>query len=72
MQVNVSDPTSVEDLTAWLERVGCRVDLVDRTTLDVSLLKPIPPVNAAEIQLDLFLRVWEVMHGDRIQARRVV
>ena len=71
MQVNLSDPDLVDDLIAWLERVGCSVEVVADGTLEVSLAKPIHPVDAAETQLDLFLRVWEVTHDDPVQARRI-
>jgi hypothetical protein len=68
--VHVSDPRLVDDLTAWLERVRCMVDRVDERTLEVSIRNALPE-GADDVQLDLFLRVWEVRHGDVARARRV-
>lgn len=70
MIVNVSDPNLVDDLTAWLERVRCAVDRVDETTLEVSVTDHLP-AGADDVQVGLFLRLWEMRHGDAVRAHLV-
>ena len=70
MRIEVSDPSLVDDLSAWLKRVRCRVVRVGDDTLEVDLPNPIP-AGCDDTQLDLFLRVWEVRQDERATARRV-
>jgi len=70
VQVRLSDPTLIDDLRAWLERVRCSVEQLDERTLAVEVPNPIP-AGRDDIQLDLFLRVWEVRQDGRATARRV-
>ena len=69
MHVNVSDPALVDDLSAWLGLVRCRVERVDERTLDVQLADAVSP-GRDDIQLDLCLRVWEVRHHECVRERR--
>ena len=59
VQARVSDPALLPDLEAHLRRMGC----VTEVTADDRLLVSIPASlrqDAAELELDLYLRLWEV------------
>ena len=59
MELRVSDPTLLPDLEAHLRRMGC----VTEAVADDRLLVSIPEAtrrDAAELELDLYLRLWEV------------
>jgi hypothetical protein len=54
----VSDPALLPDLEAHLRRMGCEIEPV----AEDSLLVEIPEAqrrDAAELELDLYLRLWE-------------
>ena len=67
MNVRVYDETRLRELTAFLEARGCTVVQVDDATLDVTPEVAWP--EAAELELDLYLRLWEVSEG--VVAERV-
>ena len=69
MHVNVTDPILVDDLAAWLRLLRCRVQRINARTLDVQFADAVSP-GRDDIQLDLFLRVWEVRHHESVRARR--
>jgi hypothetical protein len=57
MRVRVGDPTRLRELVSYLENRGCAVSPVDEATIDVT-----PDVSwrdAAQLELDLYLRLWE-------------
>lgn len=59
MELRVSDPTLLPDLEAHLRRMGCVTESIGEDRLRVE----IPDVelrDAAELELDLYLRLWEV------------
>ena len=68
MRVRVGDPTRLRELVSYLESRGCAVSDVDEATLDVTL--EVSRRDAAQLELDLYLRVWEVSsdtRADRIE-----
>ncbi len=70
MQVHVSDPSLVDDLVEELARWRCKVEPVDVDIVSVDLPILMTP-RRPEVELDLYLGVWEATHpGSR--ARRIV
>ena len=70
MVVRVGDPARLAELVAHLTAAGCAVDVVDDETLSVDLVD-VPRADAAALELDLYLRLWEVRVGvnaDRISG----
>lgn len=59
MQTRVSDPTLLPDLEAHLRRMGCVTEAVSDDTLQVSI-PGLPRPDAAALELDLYLRLWQV------------
>jgi hypothetical protein len=60
--VRLGDPELAESLRDFLERRECVVVQVDVETLDVSLPHEIH-AEQARLELDLYLRVWQSLHG---------
>ena len=59
MEARVSDPVLLPDLEAHLRRMGCTTEVVGDDRLEVSI--PDAPLReAAELELDLYLRLWEL------------
>ena len=68
MKVRFGDPARLRELVSFLESRGCAVSEVDETTLDVT--PEVSRRDAAQLELDLYLRVWEVSsdtRADRIE-----
>jgi hypothetical protein len=61
LRVKLSDPALVDDLVDFLSRCGCIAQAGDETTVLVSIPKSLRE-DAAERELDLYLRVWEAVH----------
>ena len=61
MKIEVSDPTLVEDLIGHLNRFDLLVSRTGERTLDARFGWPLRE-DAAGLELDLYLRVWEVGH----------
>jgi hypothetical protein len=61
MKIRTSDPSLVDDLREFLRAKGCVVELTSVDTLDVQLPETTRP-DAAQLELDLYLRIWEVMN----------
>lgn len=59
MEARVSDPALLPDLEAHLRRMGCVTEAVAEDRLLVSL-PDVARRDAAELELDLYLRLWEV------------
>jgi hypothetical protein len=59
VEARVSDPVLLPDLEAHLRRMGCATEVLGDDRLEVS----IPEASlreAAELELDLYLRLWEL------------
>ena len=69
MVARVSDPALLPDLDAHLRGMGCVTIPVSEDRLGVEI--PDVPREAAELELDLYLRVWAVKMPFG-QAERVV
>jgi hypothetical protein len=59
VEARVSDPALLPDLEAHLRRMGCVTETVGNDRLRVAIPES-PRRDAAELELDLYLRVWEV------------
>ena len=58
MAVRVGDPARLPDLVEHLTGLGCSAVVIDDATLAVELTD-VQRRDAAELELDLYLRVWE-------------
>jgi hypothetical protein len=61
MKIRLSDPSLVDDLLAFLRAKQCVVESVSADTLDVELPEVLRS-DAAALELDLYLRVFEATH----------
>jgi hypothetical protein len=61
MRIRLSHPGLVDDLLAFLREKQCVAEQVSADTLDVRLPETRRP-DAASLELDLYLRVWEATH----------
>ncbi len=59
MQTRVSDPSLLPDLDAYLRRMGCATEAIAEDRLLVSIPASLRS-DAAELELDLYLRLWEL------------
>lgn len=59
MEARVFDPALLPDLEAHLKRMGCETEVVDTDRLRVTIPDS-PRRDAAELELDLYLRLWEI------------
>jgi hypothetical protein len=67
LRVKLSDPALVDDLVDFLRRSGCVAQPAEEAIV-VSIPKSLRE-DAAELELDLYLRVWEATQPDA-RARR--
>lgn len=68
MVVRVGDPARLVELMAHLTAAACAVEVVDDETLAVDL-PDVLLADAAALELDLYLRLWEARVG--VSADRV-
>jgi hypothetical protein len=69
-QIQISDSSLGEDLAEFLRGLCFDVARVDEWTLDVRFREPMPATDeAARLELDLYLRVWEAMNPDAVARR---
>lgn len=68
MLVKLSDPALVDDLVDFLSRSGCIAQAQDETTVLVSIPRSLRE-DAAQLELDLYLRVWEATHPEARASR---
>jgi hypothetical protein len=61
--IQVSDPSLADDLYRFLRSKGCVVESLSEDTLLVEL-PDAPRCDAAALELELYLRVWEILHPD--------
>jgi hypothetical protein len=66
--VKLSDPALVDDLVDFLSRSGCIVDVENAATVLVSIPRSLRD-DAARLELDLYLRVWEATHPEAHASR---
>jgi hypothetical protein len=62
VRLRLGDPDLVDSLKDFLQRRECAVDQVDSDTLEVSLPHQLH-LEQASLELDLYLRVWQSLHG---------
>jgi hypothetical protein len=68
MRVQVSDPELLGSLVDSLRRSGCIVAREEEGILAVSIPRSLHE-EAARLELDLYLRVWEATHPDARAVR---
>lgn len=68
MLVKLSNPALVDDLVEFLSRSGCVAEAQDETTVLVSIPRSLRD-DAAQLELDLYLRVWEATHPEASASR---
>jgi hypothetical protein len=68
MRIRLSDPALVDDLLEFLRKRQCVAEQTSEDTLDVELPE-VPRRDAAVLELDLYLRVWEATHPGAIVRR---
>lgn len=61
MLVQLSDPALVSDLVGFLRRAGCTAQADDEATIIVSVPEAARE-DAAQLEFDLYLRVWAALH----------
>jgi hypothetical protein len=69
MRVRVGDPARQRELVSYLESRGCTVRRIDEATLEVE--PEVSRRDAAQLELDLYLRLWEAVSGttaDRLDS----
>jgi|1185.fasta_scaffold15311_2 hypothetical protein len=66
MDIRLSDPSLADDLLEYLRAKGC---VAEPTGADAIHVEPpvLPVENAGRLELDLYLRVWDVLHPGTIQ-----
>ena len=64
LNVRTDDPARLGELASFLEGLGCRVSAVDSVTLEVVAPDALRD-DAAALEVDLYLRVWEARTGAR-------
>ena len=69
MEARVSDPSLLPDLEAHLRRMGCVTEAVSEDRVLVSIPASLRE-DAAELELDLYLRLWE-LQVPSAEAKRV-
>jgi hypothetical protein len=62
VRLRLGDPDLVENLSGFLQRRECTVEQVDADTLKVSLPHELH-AEQARLELDLYVRVWQSLHG---------
>ena len=68
MKIRLSDPSLIDDLLEFLRARECVAEPTSVDTLDVELPDALRP-DAAALELDLYLRVWEATHPGAVAAR---
>jgi hypothetical protein len=61
MRIRLSDPSLVDELLKFLRAKQC---VAEPTSVDAIYVEPptLPLEDAAIMELDLYLRVWEALH----------
>ena len=69
LRVKLSDPSLVDDLVDFLRSSGCVAQPAEEATVAVAIPKSLRE-DAAGLELDLYLRVWEATRPEA-EARRL-
>ena len=62
VRLRLRDPDLVESLSDFLRRRECAVEQIDEETIEIVLAHELPD-EQARMELDLYLRVWQSLHG---------
>ncbi len=62
VRLRLRDPDLVESLSDFLRRRECAVEQIDEETIEIVLRHELPD-EQARMELDLYLRVWQSLHG---------
>ena len=62
VRLRLRDPDLVESLSDFLRRRECAVEQIDEETIEIVLRLELPD-EQARMELDLYLRVWQSLHG---------
>jgi hypothetical protein len=62
VRLRLGDPDLVESLSDFLRRRECAVEQTDKETIEISLPHELRDEHA-RMELDLYLRVWQSLHG---------
>jgi hypothetical protein len=62
VRLRLRDPDLVESLSDFLRRRECAVERIDEETIEIVLRLELPD-EQARMELDLYLRVWQSLHG---------
>ena len=63
MQIHVDEPNHLDDLLAFLRRIGCIALRVDGFTLEVHMPETTNE-RAERLELDAYVRSWQARHPD--------
>jgi hypothetical protein len=62
VRLRLGDPDLVESLSDFLRRRECAVEQTDKETIEIALPHELHD-EQARMELDLYLRVWQSLHG---------
>jgi hypothetical protein len=62
VRLRLGDPDLVESLSDFLRRRECAVEQTDKETIEIALPQELHD-EQARMELDLYLRVWQSLHG---------
>jgi hypothetical protein len=70
IEIEVSEGAQAHDLADFLRGLCFDVELVGERTLEARFRQPVPPDReAAQLELDLYLRVWVAIHPEAWAVR---
>jgi len=70
VRLRLSDPALVDDLLFFFRKRDSRAELVEDSVIEVAILHVLDD-RQAQLELDLYLRVWEALHPDaRVEVFR--
>jgi hypothetical protein len=71
IEIEIGDPSTAEDLAEFLRGLCFDIERSGERTLKARFRDPLPANDAAaQLELDLYLRVWEAMKNNAQWARR--
>ena len=70
IEIEVSDGSMADDLADFLRGLCFDVEVLGERRLEAHFREPVPPDReAAQLEVDLYLRVWVAMHPEAWAAR---